>query len=253
MISCYATPGKVKAVRLCELFAQGVNAAGGSARLSPGVPQKLAPGAAAFYGVTPETRHLWRQAVREQRDWFYIDNSYFDTTRGTSYRITRNAVQFKGIAPSDGARRAALGLTVQPMRDDGDHVVVCLQSPTFMQTVAGVDPRSWFDQIRVEVAERGLMTRLRGWNGNKAVQAQTLAADLENAALLITWSSAAAVEALMAGVPVRVSEQSAAHGIAPEQRDAWLNTLADNQWTLREIGDGTAWRMLNGESCKKAG
>ena len=245
-VTCYATPGKAKAERICIHFAAGVQAHGGKAQVMANPPAQLADGAAVFYGVTPETAHLWQQAIREGRDWFYIDNSYFDATRGTHYRITRNAVQFKGIRPSNGTRRAALGLTVGPMRSDGDHVVICLQSPQFMQTVAQVDHRAWFDQVRVEASKHQLLTRLRGWNGNKAVQAATLAADLQRAALLVTWSSAAAIEAYRAGVPVHVSEQSAAHGIGPDDRDAWLNTLADNQWTLDEIRNGTAWRMLNG-------
>lgn len=245
-ICCYATPGKAKAERICVAFAAGVKAAGRQAQVFADPPAQLADGAAVFYGVVPETRHLWQQAIRERRDWYYIDNSYFDATRGTHYRVTRNRLQFPGIAPSDGTRRAALGLTVQPMRAGGDHIVICLQSPVFMKTVAQVDHRSWFDQVRVEVSRHQLLTRLRGWNGNKASQAATLAADLKNAALLVTWSSAAAIEAYRAGVPVHVSEQSAAWGIQAQERDAWLNTLADNQWTLDEMANGTAWRMLTG-------
>jgi len=245
-ISCYPTPAKVKAARICELFAEGVKAAGGSAQVCAGAPQGLESGAAVFYGVTPETQHLWQQAQAEGRDWYYIDNSYFDKTRGIYYRITRNAVQKRGIDQSGGHRRAALGIRVQPMRTGGEHVVVCLQSPQFMKTVAGIAPEQWFDSLREQLkSHAALPIVLRGWSGNKAVQASTLAKDLKQAALLATWSSTAAVEALIAGVPVQVSEQSAAWGIKPEQRDCWIDTLADNQWTLEEIKNGTAWRQLN--------
>lgn len=244
MITCYATPGKAKAERLCQQFAAGIQACGERARVVLQPPAQLHDGAAVFYGVVPETAHLWQQARREGRDWYYIDNSYFDASRGTHYRITRNAVQFKGIAPSDGKRRAALGLPVSPMRDGGDHVVICLQSPSFMKVVAETDPQAWFDGIRAKVARRGLLMRLRGWNGDKGRQMATLKGDLQRAALLVTWSSAAAIEAYRAGVPVQVAEQSAAQGIAPAQRDDWLNSLADNQWTLDELSNGTAWRAL---------
>jgi len=245
VVTCYATPAKVKAARICEWFAEGVKAAGGSARVYPGIPDQLEAGAAVFYGVTPATAHLWRQAKAEGRDWYYIDNSYFDKTRGTHYRITRNAVQFKGIAQSRGSRRAALGIRVQPMRG-GERVVVCLQSPEFMKTVAGITQPEWFDSLREQLkSHAGLPMVLRGWNGNKAQQMATLADDLKHAALLATWSSTAAVEALIAGVPVLCSEQCAAHGIKPEQRDCWVDSLADNQWTIDEIRDGTAWKALN--------
>lgn len=242
LITCYATPGKAKADRICRQFAAGVQACGDRAMVVSQAPAQLLDGAAVFYGVVPETAHLWQQAQREGRDWYYIDNSYFDVSRGTHYRITRNAVQFKGIAPSDGKRRAALGLSVSPMRASGDHVVICLQSPGFMKTVAGIDQQAWFDSIRATVTERQLLTRLRGWTGDKGRQMATLQADLQRAALLVTWSSAAAIEAYRIGVPVHVSEQSAAHGIRPEDRGAWLDGLSDQQWTADEMVNGQAWR-----------
>jgi hypothetical protein len=243
-VTCYPTPGKVKAVRLCDEFAQGVRAAGGTAHLMNGVPAWLDPGVAVFYGVTPQTQHLWQQARAEGRDWYYIDNSYFDATRGTHYRITRNAIQHQGIAASDGKRFAELGITVKPWRSGGEHVVMCLQSPVFMKTVAGIDQARWFDEIRDIVGNKQI--RIRGWNGNKKQQTDTLHADLERAALLVTWSSAAAVTALLEGIPVLCGEQSAAFGVEVSQRQAWANSLADHQWTLAEIRDGTAWRALNG-------
>ncbi len=255
MITCYATPGKVKASRLCESFAIGINAAGGSARLSPCIPQQLADGAAAFYGVTAETRHLWRQAIAEGRDWYYIDNSYFDATRGTHYRITRNALQFRSTAHSDGTRRAALGLTVAPWREgQGRTVLICEQSPLFMQHIVGNAAKEWQKQVQQFVAlHPGKVIKTRPWNANKKVAADSLPADLDDAAAVITWGSSAAVEALLKGITVHVSPQSAAYGVAPPYRDGWANVLADKQWTLNEISNGTAWRSLQGNPCLKAG
>lgn len=247
-VTCYPTPGKAKAVHLCDLFARGVRAAGGAAVLSNGVPDRLGEGAAVFYGVTPQTAHLWEQAKAEGRDWYYIDNSYFDATRGTHYRITKNALQKRGVEPSDGRRRADLRIATRPTRPlaDGDHIVVCLQSPLFMRTVAGITQDRWFEQLRERLKACAAMPiRLRGWNGNKKQQMATLQNDLKRAAVLATWSSAAAIEARIAGVPTVIcSEQCAAHGITPMIRDSWIDTLADNQWTLAEIRDGVAWRAL---------
>lgn len=212
--------------------------------MSP-IPAHLAAGVAAFYGVVPETAHLWRQAQAEGRDWYYIDNSYFDRGRGTHYRITRNRVQHAGDGASDGARLKALGVEIRPPRVGGGHVVVCLQSPQFMRTIAGIEPDAWWRQIQPVLQASGLPVRLRGWNGDKRRQMATLRADLVGAALLVTWSSAAAIEALLAGVPVHCAPECAAHGVTMDDRPRWAAVLADNQWTTDEIADGTAWKALD--------
>jgi hypothetical protein len=32
----------------------------------------------------------------------------------------------------------------------------------------------------------------------------------------------------------------------PEDRERWAGVLADNQWSVPEIRNGTAWKALNG-------
>lgn len=245
-VTCYATPGKVKALRLCETFAAGVNAAGGSAALHCGpLPERLLPGAAVFYGVTPATAHLWAQAKAEGRDWFYIDNSYFDVSRGTSFRVTKNRLQHSGAGVSDGQRRAALGVKVSPQRSGGDLALICLQSDAFLKNIAGVDPVFWLRCSLDYAQSLGLPVHVRQWDANKTAQARSLHDDLKHAAVVITHSSAAAVEARLAGIPVNCAPVCAAYNVAPEDRDRWADVLADNQWTLAELRDGTAWKALN--------
>lgn len=246
MFTCYSTPGKVKAARLCEAFAEGAKRQGYEARVAGYIPAQLLPGAAVFYGVTPETAHLWQQAKAEGRDWYYIDNGYFDAGRGAYYRITKNRLQHDGQGRSSGVRREALGVRVQPWRDGvGQNVVVCLQSDLFMETVAGVSPDDWQRQVQQYLGTQPVRRIIvRHWNADKARMAATLHNDLMNAALLVTWASSAAVEALLFGVPVWTSTQSAAHGIQPPFREAWANVLADQQWTLPEIEQGMAWQAM---------
>jgi hypothetical protein len=119
-VTCYPIPGKAKALRLCEAFAAGVRAAGGDAHVCTEPPRELADGAAVFYGVRPAVAHLWEQAKREARDWYYIDNSYFDAARERQFRVTKNAIQHTGRGASDGRRFRALGIAIGPMRVGGD-------------------------------------------------------------------------------------------------------------------------------------
>jgi hypothetical protein len=76
--------------------------------------------------------------------------------------------------------------------------------------------------------------------------------------MVVTWSSASAITALLEGVPA-ISESGAANAITGdltaenvanprrpsiEDRAAFAGVLADNEFTLDEYRDGTAWRWL---------
>ena len=83
----------------------------------------------------------------------------------------------------------------------------------------------------------------------------TLPEALKTAHALVTHSSNVAIEAVCLGTPVFVSHTSAAAPVghtdlshiekpAYPDRSAWLSHLAYNQFSLEEIADGRAWRML---------
>ena len=249
-ITCYAQPDKPKSQRVLEAFAAGC---GG--RVVQTSARSLEPGPAAFYGVRPGWAHLWRQAQATARDWYYLDNSWFDAGRERYYRIGVNAVQSWSQKPSDGRRLAALGIGIKPWRPQGEGpVIVCRQSDEYMRTVAGWQggALAWQEDVLNAMrphTRRHIVVRVKG-------ASRPLATDLEAAHLLVTHSSAAAVEALIAGVPVIVTDhQCAAAGfssrfesidnpVRPEGREPWAARLADSQWTLDELQKGMAWPTL---------
>lgn len=237
-VTCYPIPGKAKARLLCEAFAAGVIAAGGRAHVCTTPPAQLQSGAAVFYGVRPAVAHLWQQAKAERRDWYYIDNSYFDAARERQFRITKNALQHDGRGNSDGGRFARLGLEVKPMRTSGELALVCEQSQEFMRVVAG-DP-DWIASAAAELRRRYGPDRVALRRKSSTLP---LARALEQAFIVATWSSAAAIEALLAGVRVMCARECAAYDVS--ERHAWARVLADNQWTLDEINKGMAWAALN--------
>jgi hypothetical protein len=250
----YAPKGKSKARDVCAAFAQG--AGGGPVRQPP--PARLEPGAAAFFGVIDGTQHLWTEARAEGRDWYYLDNSYFDICRGRLYRATKNAIQSDGREPPDWKRWSALGVTVQPWKRDGRHIVLIAQSDTYMRVVAGYAGCWWRDTLALLKRHTDRPVTVRGWRANKMALAVTLKEALHDCWALVTWSSAAANEALLAGVPVFAAGACAASPMAssdltriespvyPEGRTEWAAGLAGRQWSLDEFRDGTAWRTLNG-------
>ncbi|MCI0683021.1 MAG: hypothetical protein L0Y71_13045 [Gemmataceae bacterium] len=249
----YVPSRKAHARTVCTAFVQG---AGGVVRQPP--PKRLVAGAAAaFFGVIDATQHLWQEARAEGRDWYYLDNAYFDAARGRLYRATKNAVQSNGRERPDWKRWAALGVQVRPWRKQGRHVILVAQSQTYMRVVAGY-PGWWRDALAVLKRHTDRPIAIRGWRANKMALATTLKEALRDCWALVTWSSAAANEALLAGVPVFTAGVCAAtpmglsdltrieSPIYPEGRTEWAAGLAGRQWSLDEFRGGTTWRTLNG-------
>lgn len=245
-VFCYPQPWKNKALRICRAFADGC----GGTVVKDG---RLRDGPAMFYGIAPGMERLWR-AAQDGRDFYFADNAYFDAARQTYFRVTKNRLQHSGLGTSTGERFATLRIPIEPWRGDGKHIVLCPQSDHFMQAIAGYGGNWTADTTAMlrKVTDRPIRVRL--WARDKAVQADSLQVDLCDAHALVTWSSSAAISAILAGVPAVCAGQSAASPVAatiPEignpprpLREEWAGVLADNQFTVSELANGTAWAML---------
>jgi hypothetical protein len=247
-LHCYPTAGKPKAVEICQAFADGC---GGHVVLDG----ELRDGPAVFFGVNESNAHIWRQVRAETRPFYFIDNSYFDTARHAYFRVTKDRLQHSGEGVSTGERFRALKIKVERWREPGEWVVVCPQSDDFMKMVVR-HGRDWFADALADLAPYKKRIRVRAWNRDKKAAAATLGDDLNGALCLVTWSSAAAVTALLAGVPVVAqSADCAARRMGgnifrlddlprPTDREKWAGVLADNQWTVDEMRRGVAWAAL---------
>jgi hypothetical protein len=234
-LNLHPVPGKAKSKMICEAFAAGA--------------PRDAQGH-VFYGVTEGNRDAWRYARRSVGfggAYYFIDNSYFDAVRGQQFRVTKNRVQHSGFGISDCKRFDALGIEVQRMRDPNrGRVLAVQQSPLFMRLVAH-QPNWLTNMIERELALDFRSVRCRQWESNKLKAQGTLQDDLRNADMVLTHSSAAAVEAVLAGLQAKVSNMSAAQPIALGEltdRRQWAGVLADNQFTLDEMKEGLAWATL---------
>lgn len=246
MVTAYPVAGKKKSFDLCLAFVRGC---GGQI-----AGNRLRPGPAAFYGVNHSNESVWRAAIAEGRDRYMIDNSYFDAVRQRSFRVTKNRMQHTGTGVSDGRRFRALGVKVKPWRKAGGHIVVCAQSDSFMQTMGFEgDWTTCVVERLSSLTDREI--RVRRWARNKTLAGASFQADLAGAHAVVVWSSAAAVTALIEGVPVVVeSDDCAARPMAgtldqieslpTPDRENWLGLLADNEWTIDELTNGTAWSHL---------
>lgn len=238
VLKLHPVPGKTKSKMLCEAFAAGA-------------PRDAVGN--VFYGVKAGNSAAWQQALfRAEKfgePFFVIDNSYFDPTRGTQFRVTRNGLQHTGLGETDGTRFSAVGLPIVPWRNwyRGGHVLVVEQSEDHMVRMVG-EPHWLRDNVE-RLAERGLKPfKWRRWTADKPNAQMTLAEDLAGAQVVLTHTSAAAVMAVLAGVPACCSPKCAAFGmtnIPDETRRRWAGVLADNQFTIDELKDGTAWKKVS--------
>lgn len=246
VVTAYPVANKRKSQEICLAFIRGCGGQIGTDRLRDG--------AAVFYGVDASNESIWRQVKAQEREFYVIDNSYFDSSRQQYFRVTKNALQHSGIGTSDGQRFFSLGIPIQEWKTGGKHIVVCPQSDSFMRVMVGAG-QDWMPRTLdalSKLTKREI--RVRAWSPDKGALSRTLVDDLEGAHALVTWSSAAAVTAVLAGVPVVTLGQCAAEPMAgglheiewlpKRDRVNWAGTLADNQWTLSEMKEGKAWSHL---------
>lgn len=212
-------------------------------------------------GCQPETSDLIRVWRKTGRQWVYWDRGYFlrwfatslpkpPTIEQSYYRWHLNGFQMKSIAKVSDARWRATGLGVKPWNKNGKHIVIAAPSKTYMQFHRC---ETWLENTLDTIAritDRQIVIRHK-----EQVLTRPLSKDVEGAHCLVAHASIAAVESVIYGCPVFVHPDSAAalvgktnlqeieKPIYPE-RDAWLHSLATNQWNEKELVDGTLWREI---------
>ena len=169
-----------------------------------------------------------------------MDNGFFHRTN--YFRVAVNRIQAAQCRPNY-ERLNRFGVFAHPWRGEGRTTVVALQSDEFMASFAGgLDLERWVRE------------RWPRWAGDLVIRRKgcerPLAHDLRVAARVVTWSSNAAVEAVLYGVPVVTLGESVAAPFArdrelwPDRYD-WASRLAASQWSLPEFRAGLAWRSLS--------
>ena len=265
MLTCYPSPGKCKALKLCAAFAEG----SGGRVAGLGEP-RLSPGAAFFYGMTGHTLPLIARCRRGGRPWYYADNASY-SGRGRYFRVTRNAYQHDGGGAAGPERFARFGLRPaawrKGRRNGGRHVLVTTQSELFYRLALGTTRQAWLADVLAQLrnaTDRPIEVCHKpapAVSGNAAA-GPGFEKHLAGAHALVTHSSSTAAKALLDGVPVFCTGVCMASSMGradlaliedphyPDGREAWLWNLAANQWTREEITDGTCWRHLREQAAR---
>lgn len=164
-----------------------------------------------------------------------------------------------GQWPDGGSERfEALDVTLRPMREDGEHILVC-PSRSFGRPDT-IMPANWADTTVAalkRITNREI--RLRMHPGGNRPQ-RDLAADLENAWAVVIWASSAGVHALVSGIPVVamapywICKSAAADRLDMVNSRGWhdgrvqaFRRLGWAQWTGAEIASGVPFHALLGD------
>lgn len=255
----YAVATETTSPKFAKAFAQGCGGVIGGVPVNASAGNLLPGGFASF--CTPATWPLLDAAIADKRTYYYGDHAYW--RRGKYYRVIKNAVQYQPSAVALARAtpdRLVKEIGVTPSADwqrTGTSIVICPNSVEYMRRF-GLDAREWVlacVRAVAQVSNRPIIVRQKAM-----VHRRPLYLDLHDAHAVVVFSSNAAVEALVAGVPVFVTApwaSTAPYGKsdlsqietpyypAVVDRNRFLWSLAEHQWTLDQLANGTAWRALH--------
>jgi len=212
----------------------------------------LLPGPLAMFGSS-ERWPLLQEAISDGREWFYGDHAYFG--RFEYYRVTRNNYQHDGTGKHKQDRFKMFGRPVQPWRKEGRDILICPNSQVYYG-LFGMNVDVWLKDVTDTLkqhTDRPLVVR---WKKDDI----PITKALKDAWAVVAFTSASAIDGLLAGVPCFVTGEFAApyrmgtpdlrrieSPVYPQDREQFMWNLAYQQWTLAEISNGVAWRALRAQ------
>lgn len=212
----------------------------------------LKNGDVAMFG-NPQNWELLQAAIQDKRNWYYGDKAYFD--RNKYYRITRNAYQSDCKGNVDAKRWEKLKIGLNGWKT-GSKILICQQSEAFY-ALHGKNRSEWvkntIDELQ-KYTDRPIEIRSKIYGDATEYLFQKSLIDVH---AVIVYSSVSGAQAAIHGIPCFATEKCASlafgtsdlskieNPVKPDNRYEMACILANNQWTLDEIRNGTAWRDLN--------
>jgi len=240
---------------LLQSFVQG---AGG--QISTWEKQQNTMTPAVLRGITKRKQ---MESCRDTgRDFYYMDTGYFGNGKRKLYhRITKNDVQnFGPIIDRPGDRLQSTGF--QPHKFyRGTNILLAPPSQKLLN-LYDINLEEWLQQTQDEIkkhTDRPIVIRLKQGRSARVSDNTMEMALAQDVHCLVTFSSIAAGEALLAGKPAITLGPNAAAALCSQslseienpkiptldEVEAWARHIAYCQFTEVEMRNGTAWQILN--------
>ena len=237
-----------------------------------------------FWGLAGNNIMAIRTCIQTGQPWYMVDTGYLskqitrypepvinDLDR-TYFRICKGSIHTNKGMVLDGARLQKLesqGIDVEfkgcdTSDDKRGHIVVAPSSQTVTYHINGMSQDEWVQKVTNEIkkyTDREIVFRNKPRPGNEWWGTE-LKDDLKGAHCLVTNMSLSAIEAVLHQTPIITEGRNVASPIAgqdiskiekplrPGRKTVteWLRFVANNQFTLEEIRNGTAFDILQQQS-----
>tara|TARA_R110000803_G_scaffold61286_2_gene121080 strand:+ start:687 stop:1505 length:819 start_codon:yes stop_codon:yes gene_type:complete len=234
--------------------------------------QELPPEDLTMYGILAGSGEIYKRCEQEKRDFYFMDHGYFTNAHDTPHwlRITKNAhCQTKLTNTNPDRYEKYFKRDLKPWQKNGKKILVLPPTNAIAGFFNAID---WVDKtIKVlkENTDRPIEIREKPYNPAIATDYVGATVKVDKPTnhqprinwneyfACVTYNSNTMIESFTNGVPVfcephvcgatPIAETDFTKIEKPryEDRIALFSNLAYNNWTMEEMSDGTAWRMLN--------
>ena len=222
-------------------------------------------GNSMFWGLVGNNREMVKKLEARNHNYWFTDTPYFGRFDNNNlkpdnhyWRICKNKIHATYIKGCKADRFEKFGLKVKAPNFKGSYVLVCpssagindyLDRPKWTEETIAQIKRYTDRPIKLRHKPRG-----RGTSGPSEAKVP-LSEDLKDAWCVVTSCSIVAVEAQCMGIPVICDEKSFAKEVGGQELadienpffvgcEEWLYSLAYQQFTPEEFGNGKAVEIL---------
>ncbi len=221
-----------------------------------------------FWGLAGQNIRQITECQEQGLEWWYVDNGYIteQITRypepiinnydKTYFRICKGGIHTTKLSECDNKRLD----TEFKGWQSGEHILVCPSSPTVTSYINDISQEEWIKQTTDKIqkcTDRPIRLRNKPRPGNEWWNTD-IKDNLKGAHCLVTNMSLAAVDAITSGVPCITDEKNVANFVSSQdiskinlpfkpdnnKINKWMNMLSYNQFTIKEIEDGIAFKVL---------
>jgi hypothetical protein len=198
-------------------------------------------------------RRLTPQAIVSGTPFWMIDNGYYMQSGKGKHETGHWEFTYRGLEPvlldrPDFSRFPAKDHLQPWKKDRGDYILIGHPGPGFGLSM-GYNMKQWSSEIVEKVrkvTDRPIRERTK-WSTSPIEK------DLAGAHVLITHSSHCVIDAIRLGIPAIVAPSSPAAPVCSTSladiesppmpdRERWWASLMSQQFTLKEIESGLAWK-----------
>jgi len=224
----------------------------------------------AVFGILRGTENWLNKCKQLNLNYYYFDHAYFfkankhranDTSKILAYRVTKNAENLNRIVELDNVDRnriikyrkftETLRLKNIPR---GDRILIIPPTDAVARYYKIKSLTEW---------ERKVKEKVRQWSDREFIirpktEERPLEQDLQDAHCVITYQSTVGITAILKGVPVICDDISMCKPVSIDYVDIekeyrrdddlvnkWIDSLLANQFTMEEIQNGTAKRIVD--------